>query len=90
MSQQFVLTDYIAAGMSRASVKRLDDGLFAGRIAGCLGVLAYADTPELCIEELRSTFEDWILLGLKFGDPLPILDGIDLNEEPVLEPVDSL
>jgi len=90
MSQQLVLTDYVDAGMRRVSVKPLEDGSFAGRIPGCLGLLAFADTPESCIDELRSTFEDWILVGLKFGDPLPILDGIDLNEVPVLEPVETL
>ena len=79
MGQQFVLTDYIAAGMRRAFIKPLDDGSFAGRIRDCVGVLAFADTPELCMEELRSTFEDWVLLGLKFGDPLPVLDGIALR-----------
>jgi predicted RNase H-like HicB family nuclease len=90
MGQQFVLTDYIAAGMRKADIKPLDDGSFAGRIRECPGLLTFADTPELCMAELRSTFEDWILLGLKFGDPLPILDGIDLNEVPVLEPVETL
>ncbi|MGH2632889.1 MAG: type II toxin-antitoxin system HicB family antitoxin [Tepidiformaceae bacterium] len=90
MGQQFVLTDYIAAGMRRAWIKALEDGSFAGRIKDCPGVLAFADSPELCMDELRSTFEDWVLLGLKFGDPLPILDGIDLNKEPLLEPVESL
>ena len=82
MSQQFVLTDYIAAGMRRAAVKPLEDGSFAGRIPDCPGLLAFADSPELCLEELRSTFEDWVLLGLKFGDPLPILNGVRLHPNP--------
>ncbi|HUM67717.1 MAG TPA: type II toxin-antitoxin system HicB family antitoxin, partial [Chloroflexota bacterium] len=32
--------------------------------------------------ELRSVLEDWLLVGLKLGHPLPVLAGIDLNQEP--------
>ena len=90
MGLQFVLSDYLKAGLSRASVKELEDGSFAGRISGCPGVLVFADSEQACRDELRSTFEEWVLFGLKFGDALPILDGIDLNREPLLEPLDSL
>jgi hypothetical protein len=27
-----------------------------------------------------STLEDWIIVGLKLGHILPVIDGIDLNE----------
>ena len=30
--------------------------------------------------ELRSTLEDWILVGLRLGHKLPVLAGIDLNK----------
>jgi len=32
-----------------------------------------------CENELRSTLEDWILVGLKLRHRLPVLGGIDLN-----------
>jgi len=32
--------------------------------------------------ELHSTLEDWILLGLKLGHILPMIDGINLNSIP--------
>ncbi|MER3483826.1 MAG: type II toxin-antitoxin system HicB family antitoxin, partial [Meiothermus sp.] len=32
-----------------------------------------------CRDELESVLEDWILLGLRFGDQIPVLAGIDLN-----------
>jgi hypothetical protein len=28
---------------------------------------------------LRSTLEDWLLLGLQLGHKLPVIDGINLN-----------
>jgi hypothetical protein len=43
-----------------------------------------------CQEQLRSTFEDWLLLGLKLGHPLPVIGGIDLTREPAREPADAL
>jgi hypothetical protein len=36
---------------------------------------------EECKCELLSVFEDWILVGLRFGDPLPVVGGIDPNRE---------
>jgi hypothetical protein len=42
-----------------------------------------------CGDELRFTREDWMLLGLKLGHPLPVIGGIALNEELVVEPVDA-
>jgi hypothetical protein len=40
--------------------------------------------------ELRSTLEDWILVGLQLKHPLPVIQGIDLNKEPAREPVDAV
>ena len=34
-----------------------------------------------CERELRSTLEDWLLLGLKMGHPLPVVRDIDLNRD---------
>jgi predicted RNase H-like HicB family nuclease len=76
--------------MAKAVYKRLEDGTFAGRIPPCKGVVAFAPTPEECEAELRSTLEDWILVGLKLGHTLPVIAGIDLNRKPDREPVASL
>ena len=40
----------------------------------------FAASLRECEDELRSTLEDWILVGLKFGHKLPVLAGIDLNK----------
>lgn len=87
---RYVLSDYLSAAMDGATFKALDDGSFAGRIAGCDGLVVFGETIEKCRDELRSTLEDWVLLGLKLGHPLPVFADIDLNDEPALEPVDSL
>jgi predicted RNase H-like HicB family nuclease len=64
--------------------------LFAGRIPLCKGVVAFGCTVHECEEELRSTLEEWILVGLKLVHPLPVIAGIDLNKEPSYEPVGAL
>jgi len=74
--------------MAQAVYDKLEDGSFAGRIPPCKGVVAFGTTLRECEDELHSTLEDWILIGLKLGHPLPVVAGIDLNREPIRESVD--
>jgi predicted RNase H-like HicB family nuclease len=79
-----MLTAYIQAAMRHAHYELLeDDGSFYAEIPGIQGVWANAPTLEECREELQSTLEDWIALGLRLGHTLPAVDGLDIN--PVLE-----
>ncbi|MEH2055969.1 MAG: hypothetical protein V7K97_07360 [Nostoc sp.] len=48
-------------------------------IPECQGVWANAATLEACREDLQDALEGWIILGLRLGHTLPILDGVDLN-----------
>ena len=90
MATQFILSNYVEQSMAQAAYDKLDDGTFHGRIPLCKGVAAFGNTLNECEQELRSTLEDWILVGLKLGHPLPVIGGIDLNKQPVHEPVDTL
>lgn len=90
MTIQFILTEYVEQAMAQAIYDKLEDGTFAGRIPLCQGVVAFGSTLRECENELHSTLEDWILVGLKLGHPLPIIAEINLNEEPVYEPVGAL
>ena len=90
MNIQYVLSDYVEEAMNQAVYDKLGDGTFAGRIPTCLGVVAFEATLRECENELRSTLEDWILVGLKLKHPLPIVAGIDLNREPIYEPMAAL
>ena len=90
MALRFVLTDYVSQLMEHALYDKLEDGSFAGRIPQCKGVIAFGATLRQCEDELRSTLEDWILVGLKLGHPLPVVAEIDLNKEPTYEPLDAL
>ena len=90
MSRRYILTEYVQKALEQAVYDKLEDDTFAARIPGCPGVVALAPTLRRCEQELRSTLEDWILLGLKLGHPLPVIGNIDLNLEPTREPVDTL
>jgi len=76
----FPLTAYLEAAMELARYDKLEDGSFAGEIRKLSGVVAFGDTLKACERELRSTLEDWVLVGLRLGHPLPRLAGIDLNK----------
>ena len=77
-----MLTHYIQVAMARAQYEILPDGEgYFGRIPNLQGVWANADTLEACRRELREVLEEWIVVGLKMGTPIPALDGIKLNVE---------
>jgi len=79
---KFILSEYIERAMTLAEFDKLEDNTFTGRIPFCKGVVAFGKTLHECEVELHSVLEDWILLGLKLRHPLPVIDSIDLNEEP--------
>ena len=76
----FPITAYIEAALELGRYDKLDDGLFAGEIPKLKGAAAFGRTLRDCEAELRSTLEDWILVGLRMGHELPVLAGIDLNK----------
>jgi predicted RNase H-like HicB family nuclease len=87
---RFILTDYVNQAMANAAYDKLEDGTFAGRIPLCKGVVAFGITLRECEDELRATLEDWIWVGLKLGHSLPVIAGIDLNQEPTYEPMGAV
>ena len=76
----FPLTAYIEAAMELAQYDKLADASFCGEIPRLKGLIAFGATLKECERELRSTLEDWILVGLRLGHKLPVLAGIDLNK----------
>jgi predicted RNase H-like HicB family nuclease len=87
---RYILSEYVEKVMAQAVYDKLEDGTFAGKIPPCKGVVAFGRTLRECEDELHSTLEDWILVGLKLGHPLPVIEGIDLNREPARGQVDAM
>ena len=67
MSGRFVLTDYVESALARAVYEKLEDDTYAGRIPACTGVLSFGASLRECEDELRSTLEDWVLVGLELS-----------------------
>lgn len=90
MNVQYILSEYLDRALAQADYDKLEDNTFAGRIPSCVGVVAFGASLRECEDELRSTLEDWLLVGLKLGHELPVVSGIDLNKEPEYEPLESV
>jgi predicted RNase H-like HicB family nuclease len=73
-----MLITYIHSAMRLAKYEILEGGQYYGEIPGFNGVWAQADNLEACREELQSALEDWLVLGLRRGHKLPVVDGIQL------------
>jgi len=78
-----MLSKYLQAAMRHAKYKILEDGTYYGEIPGFRGVLANAETLEDCREQLQEVLEDWILVGVRLGHRLPVVDKISLVVEAV-------
>ena len=75
-----MLTEYIDKAISKAVYDKLEDGSYCGKIPDCLGTIAFGKTLYQCQNELRSVLEGWLLVKIRHGDQLPIIDEIDLNK----------
>jgi predicted RNase H-like HicB family nuclease len=80
MLGRYALSDYIQEALIISTIEQLEEGSYVGKIPNCQGVIAFGNTYAECQVELRSTLEDWVLVGLKLGHTLPVIAGIDLNQ----------
>lgn len=77
-----MLTQYIQSALRKAHYE-VEDGVFYAEIDGFDGVLASGGTLEDCREQLIEVLEGWLIVGIRHGHLLPVVEGIDLN--PVFE-----
>jgi len=81
--------EFFAAGLSAdvaqaieasiAEYKKLDDGTWFAEISGFEGVWANRKTVEECRKELVEVLEEWLILKLRDGDPIPKVKDIEIN-----------
>ena len=75
-----MLTKYIQAAMRHAKYEILeDDGSVYGHSPDLPGAWANASNLEDCREELQEVIEDWIVTSIAAHQPLPVMDGINLE-----------
>ncbi len=78
-----MLFEYLQKALRKAEYKKLDDGTWFAETPGFGGVWANAETVEECRRELWEVLEEWVLLKLRDGDPIPALEGIEIKIEKV-------
>jgi predicted RNase H-like HicB family nuclease len=74
-----MLIDYINKAMSKAQYDKLEDGSFSGTIPQCPGIMAFGTTLFECQKELGSVLEGWLIVKIRHGDTLPVIDHLDIN-----------
>jgi predicted RNase H-like HicB family nuclease len=76
-----MLTEYVERAMRLAHYEIMENGRYWGEVPPLRGVWAEAATLEQCRETLREVLEDWLLVGLRLGHSIPVIEGIDLNQK---------
>ncbi len=74
-----MLNDFILAALRHAKYEILENGNIYAEIPGLQGIWADGKTVEECRNELVEVIEGWLFLKLRDGDPIPIIEGVDLN-----------
>jgi predicted RNase H-like HicB family nuclease len=69
-----MIVKYIDRAMSKAVYDKLDDGSFSGKIPQCPGVIAFGETLYQCEQELKASLEGWLIVKLRHGDKLPVIN----------------
>ena len=74
-----MLSEYIQSAMVKAKYRILEDGSYYGEIPGFQGVWADGKSLEQCRYSLQEVLEEWILLKVRDGDKLPLVNGKKLK-----------
>lgn len=74
-----MLTQYLGKALEKAEYRKLEDDSWFAQIPGFEGVWANGKTVEECRKELVEVLEEWIFLKINDGDPIPVLNGVELR-----------
>ncbi len=75
-----MLTQYVAKALEKAHYEMIqDEDPYYGEVPGLDGVWACGPTLEACRAELAQAIEDWLLLSIAKGLPIPPLDGLEIH-----------
>ena len=79
-----MLVEHVQGALEKAEYKKLEDGTWFAEIPNFEGVWANGKTVEECRKELMEVLEEWLVLKLRDGDPIPVVKGIEINIKKVL------
>ena len=76
-----MLARYVEQAMRHAHYEIMENGRYWGEIPNLQGVWGEGATLEECRDTLREVLEDWLIVGFRHSHPIPVIDGIDLNQK---------
>ena len=68
-----MITRYIEQALQRARYKSIDGGLYCATVPGLRGVIATGPTREACRHQFAEVAEEWVLVRVAQGLPVPRL-----------------
>lgn len=73
--------NYIRAALEKAQYDLdKEQKVFVASVPDLPGVVAQAKTIEQARAELAEVIEDWVIVGLQFGDEIPAIGGIRIRQ----------
>jgi predicted RNase H-like HicB family nuclease len=74
-----MIFEYCQKAVEKAQYKKLEDDTWFAEVPECQGVWANGNTVEECRKELITVLEEWVVLKLRDGDPVPTIDGLTVQ-----------
>jgi hypothetical protein len=74
-----MITRYITQALRRARCRQVDGGLFCATVQGLHGVVATGTNLEACRDQLAEVAEEWVLVRVARGLPVPRLGGVTVE-----------
>lgn len=76
-----MIIDYIEAALNKAHYDMIQDKEpFYAEVAGLEGVYATGKSLEECRKNLSEVIDDWIVIRLRRGLPIPPIEGHKIEE----------
>jgi len=69
----------ITQALRRARYRQVDGGLFCATVPGLRGVIATGTSLEACRDQLAEVVEEWVLVRVARGLPVPRLGGVTVE-----------
>jgi len=68
-----MITRYVDQALRRARYREVDGGIYCATVPGLRGVIASGSTLEKCRDDLAEVVEEWVLVRIARGLPVPRL-----------------
>lgn len=86
-----MIPEYINAALEKAKYEIIkDEEPYYGKVPGLKGVWASGKTLEECRRNLAETIEEWIIIRLKKGLPIPRIGNMNFKEPMVMKSFDKI